>query len=252
MSQDFSITLLGTATMTTNKLTDRPLITLCRGQHYTVLDLMRQLIGSESTPQMVTERRQLVQNLRQRLSRHLQLMRHVFFPPLHRMAQVDQVLGRRVKQFENAMNALLPRLTTFIHASERDPQSIDFREARSIMGLLKANFEQQQRHLHVLYMRHVPKGMEQHQLQIFRNRLMATVNKNGPARDTVSAPIKIAPQSVPPAPEPSQSRQTAIHPVRVNHLNERRASLWALERDAITRPVFPGEELDPMLGAVGQ
>ncbi len=235
-----------------NKLTDRPLITLCRGQHYNVLDLLRQLIKSESSPESEAERRKIVQNLRQRLSRHLQLMRHVFFPPLHRMAQVDQMLGRRVKHFEDAMNALLPRVTTFIHASERYPQRIDFREARSIMGLLKANFEQQQRHLHVLYMRHVPKGMEQHQLKVFRDRLMATVAKHGPARDTVSAPVKISPQPAATPPAPAQSRQTAIHPVRVSHLNERRASLHALEREAITRPVFPEDMLDPMLGAVGQ
>lgn len=236
--------------MTTN-LTDRPLITLCRGQHYTVLDLLRQVIKLERDPQSAAVRRQLIQGFRQKLSRHLQLMRHVFFPPLRRMALYDQVLERRVKQFEEATQTLLPRITNFIHASERDPQSLNFAEARTLMGILKAHFEQEQRHLHVLYIRHVPKAMEQQQLQIFRKRLVATVSKNSPSRDTVAAPMKIP--HMPPTAIGQPTGSAKVNASTDPEKERRRASLKAMEREAITRPVEPGEEVwDPLLGAVGQ
>lgn len=197
-------------------LTDRPLLALCRSQQFTVLELLHRLIELGDAPGQADARRQIVQQLRHRLSRHVQLMRHGFFPPLRQQAEGDDVLALRIKQFEDSLSDLVPQATAFLHEAERNPKQPCQAGARELYSQLKQQFELQQRQLHVLFMRHVPEALEQKQLKIFRRRLQATVS-----RDTAGG--------VASPPEP------IVHtPPPVPNWDE-------LDREAITRPVRPGE-----------
>lgn len=205
----------------------RPLLTLCKSQHYTILALLHRLTGPEEPRLERGKRLQIIQNLRQKLSRHLQLMRHGFYPPLRQQAEGNQPLQLQIKRFEEATAKLIPQATQFLHQAERHPGQSCQGRAIEMYQKLQAHFDMEQKHLHTLYSRHVPITLEQKQLQIFRKRLMATVS-----RDT-SVPVPIAQK--PPV------RRTTSAPLPIPP----RPSVQELDREAITRPVFPGETLWP-------
>ncbi len=214
--------------------TARPLLTLCKGQHYTILELLHRLTGPEEPKLKRESRLQIIQNLRQRLSRHLQLMRHGFYPPLRQQSSGNGELTLQIKRFEEATAKLIPQATQFLHQAERHPGQSCQGKAIEMYQKLQAHFEIEQSQLHELYKQHVPVALEQKQLQIFRKRLMATVS-----RDT-SVPVPINKESAP-------KKETAPKPQP-----PRRPTVQELDREAITRPVFPGETFWPTVSPTDQ
>lgn len=203
----------------------RPLLTLCKGQHHIILELLHRLTGPEE-PQLDRDKRlQIVQSVRQRLSRHLQLMRHGFYPPLRQQGSEDQELESQIKHFEEATAKLVPQATQFLHQAERNPGESCQSKATEMYRKLKSHFQIEQQQLHVLYSQHVPLALEQKQLQIFRKRLLVTLS-----RDT-SVPAHSSNNADPRTP------------------STRRPTDWELDREAITRPVLPGETFWPSMSS---
>lgn len=210
----------------------RPLLTLCKGQHYTILELLHRLTGPEEPKLKREARLQIIRNLRQRLSRHLQLMRHGFYPPLRQQSTDNGELALQIKLFEEATAKLIPQATQFLHQAERNPGQSCQGKAIEMYQKLQAHFEIEQSQLHGLYIRHVPVAQEQKQLQIFRKRLLATVS-----RDTsIPVPIKDTAPKQDPTPPKTPPRR----------------SVEELDREAITRPVFPGETFWPSVSPPDQ
>ncbi len=193
-----------------DQLSDRPLLTLCQTQHLQVLDLLEQFLALADDPSLREARLDVVQQLRQRLSRHVQLMRHGFYPPLRKLVQDNSTLNQKVTEFEDASAAIVPVATDFLHQAERSPELTYHQEAGQLYQKLRSHFETEQNQLHPLFARYVPLKKEQKQLDFFRKRLEMTV-----AQDPSS------PTTVPP----------------------RRPTAEELDRQAITRPVRPGENI---------
>ncbi|MEN9225479.1 MAG: hemerythrin domain-containing protein [Thermostichus sp. HHBFW_bins_43] len=183
------------------------LVALCAEQHRVILRLLTRL--SQAADLDLGQRRTYAQKLRQRLSRHIQLERHAFYPLLrpalkgapHLSIQLDQL-----DQSEQRLRDLLPDLTRFLHQAERAPQQLDAAAALYFRRQLQAQFEQEEQVLHPLFADHVSPEAEQQQLRLFHKRLQATVAPQASARN-------------------------------------RRPSLEELERQAVTRPVLPNERL---------
>ncbi len=193
-------------------LANRPLVTLCRTQHFQVLELLQQLISLGEDPAVREERLEIVQQLRQRLSRHIQLMRHGFYPSLREQASADEMFERKISQFEEAMTTLLPTVIGFLHQAERNPEQGYPKQCQLLHQKLSAHFEKEQKQLHVLFARHVPLKREEWHLKVFRKRLEVTVSQD----PNYTGPIQ------PPS---------------------RRPTVEELDRQAITRPVRPGESI---------
>ncbi len=184
------------------------LVALCAEQHRVILQF---LAGLSRAAELDLEQRRLwVQRLRQRLSRHIQLERHVLYPLLrtalaadpHRLAQIDRL--------EQHLRDQIPELTRFLHQGERDPQQLDPAAALHFYRQLRAQFEQEEKLLHPLFAQHVSPAAEQQQLRLFRKRLQASASSSAAGR---------------------------------------RPSLEELERQAVTRPVLPHERLWPPQGS---
>ncbi len=184
------------------------LVALCAEQHRVTLQFLARL---SRAPELDLEQRRLcVQRLRQRLSRHIQLERHVLYPLLrtalaadpHRIAQIDRL--------EQHLRDQLPELTRFLHQVEREPQQLDPAAALHFYRQLRAQFEQEEKLLHPLFAQHVSPAAEQQQLRLFRKRLQASASSSAAGR---------------------------------------RPSLEEWERQAVTRPVLPHERLWPPQGS---
>ncbi|MGQ9837486.1 MAG: hemerythrin domain-containing protein [Cyanobacteriota bacterium] len=203
---------------------DRPLATLCAGQHRVILQLLARL--SRATDWDLNQRRTAAQRLRQRLSRHIQLERHALYPLLQSALNQDPSLhsdsaaptdwANRAKSLVNQMNRLeqklrdlLPDLTQFLHQAERSPQQLDPAAALRFYHQLRAQFEQEEQILHPL-LSCVSAEAEQQQLRLFHKRLQATLSSRAPLT------------------------------------RKRRSSLEELERQAVTRPVLPSEQFWPL------
>ncbi|MDX2273317.1 MAG: hemerythrin domain-containing protein [Cyanobacteriota bacterium] len=189
----------------------RTLVHLCEGQHQDVLDLLYPLTQASSQTWSPQDRLLQVQRLRQRLSRHLQLERHAFYPPLRQQTAADAELSRQLEACEQGMSKLLPQAIGFLHEAERNPGYSWTQAASSLYQKLAAQFEWENRQLHPLFLQYVPLPLEQKQLKLFRRRLLATV-----------------------------SQHTQATPLPCNELSSlpSRPSVMELDRQAITQPVF--------------
>ena len=184
------------------------LIALCAEQHRVILQFLTRL---SRAPELDLEQRRLcVQRLRQRLSRHIQLERHVLYPLLRSALQGDPHLSDQIERLEQHLRDQIPELTRFLHQAERDPQQLDPTSALHFYRQLRAQFEQEEKLLHPLFAQHVSPAAEQQQLRLFRKRLQASASSSAAGR---------------------------------------RPSLEEWERQAVTRPVFPHERLWPPQGS---
>ena len=189
------------------------LVVLCAEQHRVILQFLARL---SRTPELDLEQRRLcVQRLRQRLSRHIQLERHVFYPLLRSALAADPQLSSQVDGLEQQLRDQIPELTRFLHQAERDPQQLDPSAALHFYRQLRAQFEQEEKLLHPLFAQHVSPAAEQQQLRLFRKRLQASAASNSSA-------------------------------------GSRRAALEEMERQAVTRPVFPNERFWSLQGKAVQ
>ncbi|ABD03587.1 MULTISPECIES: hemerythrin domain-containing protein [unclassified Synechococcus] len=185
------------------------LIALCAEQHRVILQFLTRL---SRAPELDLEQRRLcVQRLRQRLSRHIQLERHVLYPLLRSALQGDPHLSDQIERLEQHLRDQIPELTRFLHQSERTPQQVDPSAALHFYRQLRAQFDQEEKILHPLFAQHVSPEAEQQQLRLFRKRLQASAASNRSA-------------------------------------HSRRVALNELERQAITRPVLPNERLWSLQG----
>ncbi len=185
----------------------RPLAALCSSQHRVILQLLSQL--SQATDWDLGQRRTAIQKLRQRLSRHIQLERHALYPLLRSSLDGDADQCAQINHQEQQLRDLLPQLTCFLHQAERSPQQLDPAVALGFYHQLRVQFQQEEQVLYPLLANCVSAAAEQRQLHLFRRRLQATLSAHSPA---------------------SRSR---------------RPSLEELERQAVTRPVLPGEQFRP-------
>jgi hypothetical protein len=185
------------------------LIALCAEQHRVILQFLARLSRAPDLEQ----RRLCVQRLRQRLSRHIQLERHVLYPLLRSALQADPHLSDQIERLEQHLRDQIPELTRFLHQSERTPQQVDPSAALHFYRQLRAQFDQEEKILilHPLFAQHVSPEAEQQQLRLFRKRLQASAASNRSA-------------------------------------HSRRVALNELERQAITRPVLPNERLWSLQG----
>ncbi|MFS8861063.1 hemerythrin domain-containing protein [Synechococcus sp. B60.1] len=183
------------------------LVALCAEQHRVILQFLARL--SRASELDLEQRRLWVQRLRQRLSRHIQLERHVLYPLLRTALAADPQLSSQVNGLEQQLRDQIPELTRFLHQAEREPQQLDPSAALHFYRQLRAQFEQEEKLLHPLFAQHVSPAAEQQQLRLFRKRLQA------------SAPSSAG----------------------------RRLNLEEWERQAVTRPVLPRERLWPPPGS---
>ncbi|MFS8822436.1 hemerythrin domain-containing protein [Synechococcus sp. W60.2] len=178
------------------------LVVLCAEQHRVTLQFLARL---SRAPELDLEQRRLcVQRLRQRLSRHIQLERHVLYPLLRTALAADPHRSAQIDRLEQQLRDQIPELTRFLHQAERDPQQLDPTSALHFYRQLRAQFEQEEKLLHPLFAQHVSPAAEQQQLRLFRKRLQASASSSAAGR---------------------------------------RPSLEEWERQAVTRPVFPHERL---------
>ncbi|MFS8864197.1 hemerythrin domain-containing protein [Synechococcus sp. H60.3] len=183
------------------------LVALCAEQHRVILQFLARL--SRASELDLEQRRLWVQRLRQRLSRHIQLERHVLYPLLRTALAADPQLSSQVNGLEQQLRDQIPELTRFLHQAEREPQQLDPSAALHFYRQLRAQFEQEEKLLHPLFAQRVSPAAEQQQLRLFRKRLQA------------SAPSSAG----------------------------RRLNLEEWERQAVTRPVLPRERLWPPPGS---
>ncbi len=184
------------------------LVALCAEQHRVTLQF---LAGLSRAAELDLEQRRLwVQRLRQRLSRHIQLERHVLYPLLRTALAADTNLSAQIDRLEQHLRDQIPELTRFLHQAERDPQQLDPAAALHFYRQLRAQFEQEEKLLHPLFAQHVSPAAEQQQLRLFRKRLQASASSSAAGR---------------------------------------RPNLEELERQAVTRPVLPHERLWPPQGS---
>ncbi|MFS8901053.1 hemerythrin domain-containing protein [Synechococcus sp. H60.2] len=184
------------------------LVALCAEQHRVILQFLARL--SRASELDLEQRRLWVQRLRQRLSRHIQLERHVLYPLLRTALAADPQLSSQVNGLEQQLRDQIPELTRFLHQAEREPQQLDPSATLHFYRQLRAQFEQEEKLLHPLFAQRVSPAAEQQQLRLFRKRLQA------------SAPSSAA---------------------------GRRSGLEEWERQAVTRPVLPRERLWPPPGS---
>ncbi len=189
------------------------LVALCAEQHRVTLQFLARL---SRAPELDLEQRRLcVQRLRQRLSRHIQLERHAFYPLLRAALAADLHLSAQLDQLEQHLRDQIPELTRFLHQAEREPQQVDPSAAFHFYQQLRAQFEQEEKLLHPLFAQHVSPAAEQQQLRLFRQRLQAS----------------------------AASKSSA---------GSHRAALEKLERQAVTRPVVPHERFWSLQGKAVQ
>ncbi|MFS8854264.1 hemerythrin domain-containing protein [Synechococcus sp. H55.2] len=183
------------------------LVALCAEQHRVILQFLARL--SRASELDLEQRRLWVQRLRQRLSRHIQLERHVLYPLLRTALAADPQLSSQVNGLEQQLRDQIPELTRFLHQAEREPQQLDPSAALHFYRQLRAQFAQEEQLLPSLFAQRVSPAAEQQQLRLFRKRLQA------------SAPSSAG----------------------------RRLNLEEWERQAVTRPVLPRERLWPPPGS---
>lgn len=185
------------------------LVALCAEQHRVILQFLTRL--SRAAELDLEQRRLYVQRLRQRLSRHIQLERHVLYPLLRSALQGEPHLSAQMEGLEQHLRDQIPELTRFLHQAERTPQQVDPSAALYFYRQLRAQFEQEEKVLHPLFAQHVSPAAEQQQLRLFRRRLQASAASNSSA-------------------------------------DSRRVALEELERQAVTRPVLPNERFWSLQG----
>jgi hypothetical protein len=194
-------------------LTERPLLKTCHHQQGVILKLIQQLTGIEE-PQLPSKNRlQIIQHLRQKLSRHVQMMRHAVYPSLHKSISTQPTLTDQVTHIEKATAALVPQVTEFLYRVELSPEQSCQSEANTINELLKSYFEKETLQLYPIYIQNVPVDREERHFHLFQKRLKVTVNNY----KTAASPAKTIPDPYPTAED--------------------------LDREAITRPILPGETL---------
>ncbi|MEN9204890.1 MAG: hemerythrin domain-containing protein [Thermostichales cyanobacterium SZTDM-1c_bins_54] len=154
------------------------LIYLCEQQHRQILNLARQVVEAYRSGAALPDKVHIVKQLRQRLSRHIQLERHALFPLMRRYTAGDEWVGRRVKQLEQAVQQLIPMATLFLHEAEQHPERGHLPAAENFFQDLRHQFIQEEKNLHLLYLRLVPPQDEAVQLENFKQRLLATVAAN--------------------------------------------------------------------------
>jgi len=154
------------------------LIYLCEQQHRQILNLSRQVVESYRSGATLPDKVTVIKQLRQRLSRHIQLERHALFPLMHRYTAGDEWVGRRVKQLEQAIQQLIPSATLFLHEVQQHPERGHLPAADNFCQDLRHQFIQEEKNLHLLYLRLVPPQDEAAQLETFKQRLLATVAAN--------------------------------------------------------------------------
>ncbi|GAB4213418.1 MAG: hypothetical protein OHK0012_09510 [Synechococcales cyanobacterium] len=154
------------------------LIYLCEQQHRQILNLGRQVTEAYRVGLSLPEKVQLIKQLRSRLSRHIQLERHALFPLMYRYTAGDEWISRRVKQLEQSVQQIIPKAVLFLHEAEQFPDRPHLQAAQDFIQDLRYQFIQEEKHLHLLYLRLVPPKDEQEQLNLYKQRLLATVAAN--------------------------------------------------------------------------
>jgi len=162
------------------------LIYLCEQQHRHILSLSRQVVEAYRSGATLPDKVNLIKQLRQRLSRHIQLERHALFPLIHRYTAGDEWVGRRVQQLQQSIQQLIPSATLFLHEVQRHPERQHLKAAENFFQDLRHQFIQEEKNLHLLYLRLVPPKDEAEQLQVFKQRLLATVAANTGSHRIVS------------------------------------------------------------------
>lgn len=198
-------------------VTERPLLSACCQQQEIILKLIQQLTGTEEPQLPSASRLQIIQHLRQKLSRHVQMMRHAVYPSLHKSISDQTTLADQATHIEKATAALVPQATEFLHRAELAPEQSCQQEANTIDQILRAYFEKENLHLYPMYRQYVPVDREERHFLLFQKRLKLTAN---PEVKGDRAPAKTIPDPYPTAED--------------------------LDREAITRPVLPGETLSFM------